>query len=405
MSGSGVNWTGGPTQWKGRLQTTGKGKEPIPNLYNTLLALRNDPKWVGSIQFDEMLQCAVNPPHPIDGKKITSIQEWLQENGIKRVGRDTVRDAIELVAHEHCFHPLRERLDQLASTWDHNARLDTWLIRFLGAEDNEYHKEIAFRFPIAMVARVFNPGCKMDYMMVLEGPQGALKSTIIREMALGYFSDALPDLDDDTVRLSMHLRGKWLIELSELASISKTEASLLKAFLTRPEEKYTPKFGRGEVIEPRQCCFVGTINEDTYLKDETGNRRFWPVKCGNIDLDGLRAEWEQVLGEAVAEYKGGTPWWPDRTIEATHFKPQQDARQWTSALEQRVQDYLDGHYTATGAVTSFKSQISILSVAEECLGLQSRDITVPKQKEIAAILRHLGWEFKRSKTSRMWHRP
>jgi len=402
---SGTFRAGAAPMWKSRLQIDGKGKTPIPNVYNTLIALRLAPEWQGKIQFDEMLQVPVNPPDPFDGKKITGIQEWLQKEGIKRVGRDTVRDAVELVASEHRFHPLRARLEQLALAWDHNARLDTWLIRFLGADDNEYHKEIAFRFPIGMVARVFQPGCKVDHMLVLEGPQGALKSQIIREMALGYFSDTLPDLDDDAVRLSMHLRGKWLIELSELASISKTEAARLKAFLTTQVEQYVPKHGRSEVIEPRQCCFVGTINEDTYLKDETGNRRFWPVKCGRIDLDGLRAEWEQVLGEAVVEYRAGTPWWPDRDFEAQHFRPEQAARLWTDAWEKRVQDYLDGHYTATGAVTSFKSQISILSVADEALGIETRRLTVPDQRRIAAILRHLGWEFKRTMTARLWVRP
>jgi predicted P-loop ATPase len=310
-----------------------------------------------------------------------------------------------LVASEHKFHPLRERLLRLAASWDQTARLDTWLIRFLGAEDNDYHKEIAFRFPISMVARIFQPGCKVDHMMVLEGPQGILKSKVIKTMALGYVSDTLPDLDSDAIRLSAHLRGKWLIEVSELASISKAEASRLKAFLTTEIEQYIPKFGRMEVREPRQCCFIGTINEDTYLKDETGNRRFWPVKCGTIDLDGLEAEWEQVLGEAVREYRNGTPWWVDRDFEAAHFRPQQDARLWSDAWEQRVKDYLDGHYTATGAITPYKQSVSILSVAEECIGIEARRFSVPEQKRVAAILRHLGWEFKRTMTGRLWIRP
>jgi len=404
---SGTFWAGGSATplWKARLQVSGKFKTPIPNLRNVLLALRNDPEWQGKIQFDEMLQVAVNPPDPFDDPKIGLIQEWLQEEGIKTVGRETVRDAVEIVAREHRFHPLRERLEKLEAGWDRTSRLEEWLTRFLGAEDNEYHREIAFRFPIAMVARVFKPGCKSDHMMVLEGPQGALKSQIIEAMALGYFSDSLPDLSSDYVRLSMHLRGKWLIEVSELASISKAEAALLKAFLTRPNEDYTPKFGRREVHEPRQCLFVGTINEDTYLKDETGNRRFWPVKCGKIDLDGLRAEWEQILGEAVAEYRAGQKWWLDKDIEAQHFKPQQDARLWVDDRESRIKDYLDGHFTATGAVTSFKTQVSILSVAEEAIGKQAKDLTMADQKNIAAILKHLGWVFKRTNTARLWHRP
>ena len=196
---------------------------------------------------------------------------------------------------------------------------------YLGAPDDEYHKAVGKMFLISMVARVMKPGCKVDYMLILEGPQGQLKSTVCRILAGDdYFSDTLPRLKHgDEVRLSMHLRGKWLIEIAELSTFNKAEAADLKAFLTRQDEQFTAKFAHTEAKEPRQCVFIGTTNQDYYLRDETGDRRSWPVVGGAFKIDDLRRDRDQLFAEAVADYRAGTHWWPDPKFEAAVIKPQQ----------------------------------------------------------------------------------
>ncbi len=180
-------------------------------------------------------------------------------------------------------------------------------------------------------------------MLVLEGGQGDRKSTALRVLAGEWFSDSLPDLrHSDAVRLSMHLCGKWLIEIGELSAIGKADTEALKSFITQQEEKYTPKFGRKEVVEPRQCVFAGSTNRESYLKDETGARRFLPFKVGTIDLAALTRDRDQLFAEAVVAYRAGAHWWPEEGFEREHIKPQQAARFEADAWEEPIRKFVAG---------------------------------------------------------------
>ena len=284
----------------------------LANLANIMVALRTAPEIAGSFAFDEMMRAPIlmqalpladgiasdlGPyPRPVRDADVSQLQEWAQRAGLPRIGMDMTHQAVDLRAQERAFHPVRGYLERLA--WDQAPRLDRWLSYYLGAEQSTYAAAIGRMFLIAMVARIIEPGCKCDYMLVLEGEQGAGKSMACGVLGGPWFSDSLPDVTHDK-DVAQHVRGKWLIEVAELSATSRAEAEALKAFVTRPVERYRPSYGRKEVIEPRQCVFVGTTNKSTYLRDETGARRFWPVKVGSIDIEALRHDRDQLFAEAV----------------------------------------------------------------------------------------------------------
>ena len=222
---------------------------PLPVLSNVVLALRSDPAVRGCIARDEMFcgpvllrpipgsAIAAELPRPVTDDDVAALQVWLQRAGLHRVGKDTVHQAVDLCARECAFHPVRRYLDALV--WDEQPRLRHWLTDYLGVEASPYTQGIGDKFLISMVARILQPGCKADYMVVIEGPQGELKSTACAVLAGEWFSDNLPDITGGK-DASQHLRGKWLIEVAEMHAYGKAEASLLKSFITRTTERYRP---------------------------------------------------------------------------------------------------------------------------------------------------------------------
>jgi predicted P-loop ATPase len=376
----------------------GKNPKPLPIVANALIALRRDPAVCDAFAYDDMLRAPtvvhqigaaigqLHEPRPLTDKDITDVQEWMQDAGLKRIARETVRDAITSYAQDHAYHPVRNYLDALE--WDGEDRLHGWLTTYLGVEQTAYSDGVGTMFLTSMVARILEPGCKVDHMLVLEGDQGELKSTACRVLAGEWFSDSLPEITSGK-DVSQHLRGKWLIEVAEMHAMNKAEASLLKSFISRTHERYRPSYGRCEVIEPRQCVFAGTTNKDAYLRDETGGRRFWPNKCGTIDLEALEQDRDQLFAQAVLRYRRGLPWWPNKDFEREHIKPEQEARYEGDAWEQPISRYLDGKTAVTQGVRVNKTTIT--NVAINALGFQNHRLGTADQRRIIAVLTTLGW--------------
>jgi predicted P-loop ATPase len=219
----------------------------------------------------------------------------------------------------------------------------------------------------------------------------------------------LPDISHKDAQ--QHLRGKWIVEVAEMHAIGKAEASLLKSFISRTTEQYRPSYGRFEVVEPRQCVFIGTTNKSLYLKDETGGRRFWPVKCGTINVDALEDDRDQLFAEALTLYQRGEAWWPNKDFEHDYIQPEQEARYEADAWEQAIRKYLDG-------LGNNRKKTTILDVAVHALQFEAQNQTqnlvlgprgtpinrlgTADQRRITAILTKLNWIPKRDKHDRWW---
>jgi predicted P-loop ATPase len=317
-------------------------------------------------------------PRPATDVDVGLAQEYLQHLGLRHLSKDTAHQAIDIRAQECAFHPVRDYLTALK--WDGVARVGTWMHSYLGAQHDPYVEAIGEMFLVAMVARIFQPGCQANYMPVLEGPQGIFKSTACRILGGEWFSDNLPDVREGK-DVAQHLAGKWLIEIAEMSALSRAEAATLKAFITRDVERFRPSYGRREVIQPRQCVFVGTTNEAVYLKDKTGGRRFWPVKCGNIDSKALTHDRDQLFAEAVALFRKGCPWWPDSQFEREHIAPEQERRfDRDEAWEEAIREWL-------GA----RDKTLVKEVAQGALHLDLAHVGRTEQNRIIAVLERLGW--------------
>jgi predicted P-loop ATPase len=384
-----------------------KNGDPVPNLANALLALREDARLIDLFAYDEMQRAAIlmqpapsrnvddeieDTPRTVHDTDVTIVQEFLQLAGLCRISKDTVHQAVDLRARERAFHPVKSYLNSIH--WDGEKRLHGWLSTYLGTPASEYASQIGTMFLIGMVARIFDPGCKADYMLVLEGPQGVRKSTACAVLGGKWFSDNLPDIRSSGKDVAQHINGKWLIEVAEMSALDKAEAAALKAFITRTTERYRPSFGRKEVIEPRQCVFIGTTNKSAYLRDETGGRRFWPVKVGAINANALQCDRDQLFAEAVAMYRAGASWWPDAALETKHIRPQQDSRYEVDAWEDSI-----------GSFLASKQKVTITQVAQEALHLDTPRLGTAEQRRIKNALERLGWMPGERTNSARWYVP
>ena len=310
--------------WRSTLKITEKGAI-AQTIENAVIILRNDPKLKGCLAFNEMEHNIVTL-RSLPWKKVKGSSQWVDSDDaalrfyMERVygmtGKDRIFDAVNVVAQEHSFHPVREYLD--ACAWDGVPRVETLLIDYLGAEDNPYTRAVTRKTLVAAVARIYRPGCKFDYMLTLRGRQGIGKSAIIAKLGGPWFSDTFTTMQGKEAY--EQVQGVWLMEVGELAGMRKSEAETIKLYISKQRDRFRPAYGRRLQEFPRQCVFIGTTNEEQFLRDATGNRRFWVVDTPNdptLDLwDGLTPDTVRLIwAEAVELFKAGEQLYLPKDIE------------------------------------------------------------------------------------------
>ncbi|WP_162094745.1 VapE domain-containing protein [Pseudomonas chlororaphis] len=371
--------------WKDQLARTENGSL-IAHMQNVELILGNDERWSGVIGFSAFsskivkLRAAPYGGGVGDWADIDDmlVMKWLAQQYNLRVKSTHVIEAVSVVAHDHAFHPVRDYLNGLE--WDRVPRLDSWLTDIMGVAPTEYSSKVGKRWMVSAVGRVMKPGCKADSVMILEGAQGAGKSTAMRELGGEWFMDTPFSLGDKDGFQA--IRGKWIVELGELDSFNKAESTKAKQFFSASTDTYRESYGRRTMDVPRQCVFVGTTNQDEYLKDATGNRRYWPVACTKVDLETLREVRDQLWAEAMFCYLSGDIWWVNRD-ESPLFAEAQEERFVVDEWEGPILTWLEASQvgeTATGT--------DILSGA---LKLDFGHWGKPEQMRVGAIMHRLGW--------------
>jgi predicted P-loop ATPase len=385
--------------WRNDLLLT-PTKQPKALLRNAIIALRGASEWEGVLAYDEfkLVTVAKKPPPWLKAqdnawtpRQWTDTDDvlatdWLQAQDIG-INVAVTAAAVEAVAKEAAFHPVRDYLAGLA--WDGTKRVSRFAATYLGAEDTPYHSEVSTRMFIAAVARIKQPGCKHDHMPILEGPQDAGKSRTIAALFEPWHTDDLAEFGSKDA--SMQMQGVWGVEVAELSSMTRGEVERVKAFITRKTDRFRPSYGRHVIEAPRQAVFFGSTNTLEYLKDETGGRRFWPIKCGTIDHDAIVRDRDQLWAEAVALYNTGEPWWLTDEALLLEARGEQDARYQEDAWHEFIARYC--------------ADADSVSVAEilEALEIEKARWTQADQNRVARCLVRLGRERRRGpRPGRAW---
>ncbi len=386
----------GKADWKEGLVVNSRGRV-IFNTSNVMMLLMHDEFLQGRFSFNEFAQTKIvaKPlpgsrarndlfiPRPIKDSDVTQVVAYFNRTAFPDASKGVVFDGIDAIAETNAFHPVRDYFASL-EPWDKVERISHWLFDYCACDAPEdsvlaYISEVGRRWMISAVARIMRPGCKADGVLILEGKQGARKSTALRVLASDdWFGDSLPSMSGKDA--SDYLRGKWIIEMAELSNINKSEVEIVKAFISREEERFRPAYGRNEIRYARQCVFAGTTNKGDYLRDETGNRRFWPVKVGDLcDTDGLLRDRDQLWAEALHAFNAGEPWWLTGDAVRT-AQDEQVARVSQDAWDGDVMQYLAG-----------KSEASPTDIAKEALKIDVGRIDRVTVNRITAILAQNGF--------------
>jgi putative DNA primase/helicase len=392
--------------WEIDLARTEKGAIK-PTVSNIAIILAKSPKWEGVIarnKFTESVMKLRAPPYEGgaagEWRDMDDIctRMWLERTYGFTARKDDIVDAVLERAERSSFHPVHDYFSGLV--WDGKERLPELFPAYFGSRDLPYLRLVSQKFMVSAVARVFKPGCKVDSVLILEGRQGLKKSSAVRALADPWFTDTPLKFNDKETYLL--LQGQLVIELAELDSFSRAESSAAKLFFSMTESFYRPWYARRPVRVPRQCVFVGTVNNDNYLKDDTGNRRYWPVKCEFICLDEIKRDRDQLWAEAVHLYNQGFKWYVEEH-DRHLFEEEQSQRYVEDAYTSLIRDWVVKDETKLLVDGPAFKGFETSDILRDAIKLDVGRWTRAEQQRIGHCLRELGFVRKRSsKFGRPW---
>lgn len=383
--------------------------QPVRSAYNVRVVLRKLGAEVDYDEFANRLHLHLVGRHgrkwrghnlDLDDAGLIALRIACAEEFGLRVGKDEFRDFVRNYAYRRRYHPVLDYLSGLE--WDGKERVGNWLTTYLGVPDKEYTRAVGKLVLVAAVRRVRKPGEKFDEMLLLEGPQGGFKSAALKALAVRdeWFTDDLP-LGADPKLVLERTQGCWIIEAGELSGMSKRGVADLKQFLSRPDDTARLAYDALPTRKPRSFVIVGTTNDDKYLKDLTGNRRFWPVKVGQVQLDALKRDVDQLWAEAAKLETAGAPSRLDPSLYEAAAQEQAARLEddpWAEVLREKLVAYPNARVRSA----------DVWAV----LGKPTEQQTPQDGTRLHRLLRHLGFENKGmkhpeeagNKTVRCWVR-
>ena len=382
-------------------------------LANAVTLLRESPEWNDVLAFNEFtLYITTKKAAPwqqraganwtdYDHSRTT---EWLQRHDVL-VNTQVSAEAVQTVARENRFHPVRDYLNNL--TWDGTPRLESWLMTYLGVPESTFIGAVGPRWMISAVARIFRPGCQCDHTLLLEGPQGIRKSTALQTLAGDeWFTDHISDLGGKDSRLELH--GKWIIEFSELAAVRRGDVERVKAFLTARIDNFRTPYARCCEAVPRSCIFAASLNDATPFTDPTGSRRFWPVRCGQINIEALKSDRDQLWAEAYARYRAGEVWWLDTDELNQAATAEQDERYDPGVWDEVILDWIENptqRFDPSGQqaipIEPYESdaeRVTVTDVLQHAIGKPLDRLTQADRNQVVRCLTHAGWKRKQDRS-------
>lgn len=412
--------------WTEQLDLNSKG-HPEASIKNITLILENHPGLKDNLSYDTFKECLTvldDLPWQRLSERISDV--WtdkddsafreLLERGYKISNGAKTQDAIALFCIRNTHHPVRDYLEGLQ--WDGTPRLDSLLIDYMGAEDSDYTRTVTRKSLVGAVARIMEPGCKHDHVLVLVGPQGAMKSTLFKRLGGDFFSDSMYTVQGKEAY--EQIQGVWLIEMAEMSAMKRAEVETMKQFISKQVDTYRAAYARRAEEHPRQCAFFGTTNDVEFLKDQTGSRRFWPVTVTELGVERVpmltQDHVDQLWAEAVALYTMGETWHLDRDMEAL-AREEQEKHTEQSAYIGLIREFLDKkvprnwynlnlgqrkdfYFNSDAEIEQgemLRDRVCALEIWQELFDGRPRDFTQLKARIINDAMAQIeGWERKTS---------